>query len=206
MAHRKSYEEILADYDPDIQIKANALKKSIGAVTSPGQIAKAVYYLDHIGHGKEELKKDHAFGAVVNQQRTRLDFDRVWREISICRTIGEPTANFVAIGRGPEDQFLVDEFHVLVQHWGLLTGYELLGGLEEWEEIKAAKDRGELMAGQLRAFLNTYRRKVGFGLWTLEHMNGARHKLATVWYNFRGGMGGYPKGKQSFMYGGENRC
>jgi hypothetical protein len=72
----------------------------------------------------------------------------------------------------------------------LQTGYELLSELEEWEEIKAAKEKGELMAGQLRAFLETYKRKVGFDLWTLEHMNDARHQLMKVWYKYREGTRG----------------
>jgi uncharacterized protein with von Willebrand factor type A (vWA) domain len=116
---RRTYEEIVAKYELEVQIEANALKKSIGVVAQPGQILTAVYYLDHIGQGDKRVLQDAAFGAVVHQDRKSMNFDRVWREICFCRAIGEPAAYFVAINS--KDQEVMEELHILAQHWGLLV-------------------------------------------------------------------------------------
>ena len=197
-----SHKSKVKDLPAEAQAEAASLKKLIGRVTTPGQILKAAHYLDHLKDTENDELRERVFEAVMEEG---ADFVRAWDEISFCRMIGEPAAHVVRTGPGPENKRLFEELHILAQHWVMLAGNRVLGKLGEHKDVKTAEAGSCSMPGQLRAYLEAYRREKGFDQWTYAHMSDARSKVVEVCYEFQQKKGLFPPGTAFFPFHSRGR-
>lgn len=166
----------------EAQAERATLKKLIAPVTTPAQILNATHYLDHLGHTDSDELRERVFEVVMQEG---ADFVRAWDEISFCRMVGEPVGHVVRIGTGSENKPLIEELHILAQHWVMLAGNGALGMLGEHKDVKTGEAGGGSMPGQLKAFLAAYKREKGFDQWTCANMSDARSRVVEVHYELQ---------------------
>jgi len=180
-----------ATISPEVQGQVIALEALVGNIKTERQIERVSLYLDDLrfesahelrSQNEQDEIKAEAFRVYLHSGK--VDTDRMWWDLDFWRLMKEMPSSIVDFDE-VDERHLRDELLLLTQRWVSLAASGQLGKLVQHKDIKELQEKNGTPADILTMFLELYRHKKGFDVWTREHMSNARIKVIKVWKQAR---------------------
>jgi hypothetical protein len=152
----------------------------VGNAETLEKIAAASQWMTSMTCTPQDLLKFHTFNAHMKE----LKEYNVWPDIIQYRMIGQISTYFLSgqslRDRKPDDINALDELEISVCGWVRLASEGRLSRLEEFAGVENGEGRYKSVAERLKAFMDAYKRKGEYDIWTYDRMKVLRYDIYKV--------------------------
>jgi hypothetical protein len=145
-----------------------------------GQVAAASQWMTSMTCTPQDCLRFQTFNAHMRE----LKEHNVWPDIIQYRMIGQISTYFLPGQRlrngKPDDINALDELEVSVCGWVRLASEGRLSRLEEFAGVENGEKRYKSVAERFKAFMDAYKRKGEYDIWTYDRMKVLRYDIYRV--------------------------
>ena len=159
------------------------IKVLVGKIETRDEIASASHLMDSLRNFSAMPLDQIKYAAWKEYIRTCCDDERItWAEISIFRMTGQ-ISSFFMDGQKVKDAEITSEFKTNVENWVSMLARDELMMFKLTIPVIAVRCGTKSVspvAATLRAYMQLYKRQVGFAQWTLDYGKSYQHTLAFI--------------------------